>query len=72
MNVNIEDFNKENLNKLIEEDRAKEWDLVYQSKLQDIPEEDVAILKTFWSHGFMTGAVSACKMSEGLYTQLKG
>jgi hypothetical protein len=71
MKININEFNKNTLNILIEKERDKEWECLRQARLEDVPLEELAVMKTLWSHGFMTGAVTALKMSEEVFTQIK-
>ena len=58
------------IDSLIETLKETDWENLRSTKLANCKPEELALMKTLWSHGFMAGAERAIEMSESVYNQV--
>jgi hypothetical protein len=73
MQLNLETLKsngQQHIDQIIESEKETIWSELAALKFQDRPSEELEVIKTLWSYGFMRGAETATRISMELYELL--
>ncbi len=73
MKFNLTEYKKDGrkyLDTVMQEARQEAWGQMVETKFKDASLEELEVMRTLWSHGFVKGAELASAFGEELYKAL--